>query len=496
MRSSRSLLNARSMLRTVLRSALSGIVLWAATSSVAQVLTPGDLAVIGINANNGACSGVTAQDEISFICFKTINTGTRLWLTDKGYEYQNAGMWGTSEGIIQIQRTGANLAAGTVITFRIDQPGTPTMVSAGWAASVIVPLMNLNSGGDQLFIFQANAGAAFTGTANNGVFSNCTLLYGFSTRNPATAWLSFQNDSQYSGLPPGMICFSMSPANASDFIKYVPFEFNTPPLITRTQRQWIIDIDDAIRWNNYASCTLYNTTNSAGAANTWSPNWVSWPTVFPITAGGFVNGRWTGAKTTDWFDCRNWDDAEVPIVTSNVLINPLYAPVNNCVIGVTASPPTAVAASVTVQTAGVARTLTIQNDGVLQVGGNVTVQNTGAVSGFNGITLGDIATDGNITANGLTLSGNGIYKGGFRSEQAGNTVAINGNITINAGGLLDLQGGLTGGTVSLTGNYSNNDAATAFDEVGSNMIFNGAGPQSISTCLLLKSRPSPETSKT
>ncbi len=470
------------MLRSLLRSALPGILLLATSPAFSQVLVPGDMAIIGINANNGACSGVTAEDEISFICFKTINTGTRLWLTDKGYEYQNAGFWGTvNEGIVQLQRTGTNLPAGTVITIRINGGGTCTPVTTGWTATSPVANMNLNSGGDQIFIFQANAGAAFTGAANNGVFSNCTLLYGFSTAGAPNDWVSFQNSTQRSGLPPGMICFSMSPAASSDFTKYVPFEYNTPPLITRTQRQWIIDIDDQIRWNSYASCTAYNTTNAAGPSNTWSPNWVSWPTVFPITAGGFVNGRWTGAKTTDWFDCRNWDDAEVPIATSNVLINPLYAPINNCVIGLTVSPPTAVAATVTVQTAGVARTLTIQNDGALQVGGNVTVSNTGAVSGFNGITIGNGATDGNLTAAGITLSGNGVFKGGFRSEQVGNSVAIAGNITINTGGYLDLSGGLAGGTVSLTGNYTNNDAATAFDEVGSTLIFNGAGPQSVNT---------------
>lgn len=111
----------------------------------------------------------------------------------------------------------------------------------------------------------------------------------------------------------------------------------------------------------------------------------------------------------------------------------------------------------------------------------ITVGNTANISNFNGVILGNVTTDGHITANGLTLSGNGLFKGGFRSEQAGNTAAINGNVTINAGGYLDMSTGVAGGTISLTGNYTNNDAVTAYEELGSTMNFNGTGPQAINT---------------
>lgn len=462
------------------RSALSGILLSGALLGHAQTtLFPGDLAVVGVNANN-SCIAATA-DEISFVCFKAITTNTQIDLTDNGFERQFAGQWGDSEGLFRFVRTGGTIAAGTVITLRVNSgTSAPIFVSpdAAWSVTSLIAgqWFNMNAGGDQMFFTQ---GGTWTnpGGANDITF-NGSVLYGFSTLAPPNDWVSFQNSTQRSGLPPGMVCFSQSPASASDYSKYVPFEF-PGAYISRTQRQWIIDIDDVTRWNSYATCALYNTYAATLPASTYSPTWVG--ASLPLTGGGFVNGRWTGAKTTDWFDCRNWDDAEVPIATSAVLISPLYAAVNNCVIGVTASPPTAQCASVTVSTAGIARTLTIQNAGVLQVGGTVTVSNTGAISAFNGVTLGNVTTDGNLTANGLVLSGNGVYKGGFRSEQTGNTVAINGNVIINAGGYLDLQGGASGGTMSLTGNYTNNDAATAYDEIGSYMVFNGSGPQSINT---------------
>ena len=462
------------MLVQRLRTLLVGLLVFSFVGARAQTLTAGDIAIVGVNANNGACSGVTAQDEISFFCFKNIVTGTRLWLTDKGYEYQFAGFWGTSEGVIQLQRTGANLPLGSVVTVRIDQAGNPTMVSAGWSATVIVTGMNMNSGGDQIFVMQANAGASFTGVGNMGVFNNCTLLYGFSTLNAPNDWVSFQNSSQRSGLPIGMVCFSMAPTASSDFTKYIgPAGFTFPTFPTYTQRQWIIDIDDASRWASYASCTAYNSTGPTYAAGF----------TFLIGAGGFVNGRWTGAKNTDWFDCRNWDDAEVPISSTNVVVNSAYTTgvQANCVIGVNVSPPTAVCNSVLVQGSGAAKTLTIQNGGALNVTGGVTVTNSAGALADNGVTLGNATTDGNITAAFLLLSSANTTKGYFRSERPGSTAAFAGNVTINTGGLLDLSSGISAGTISLTGNYSNNDAATAFEELGSTVIFNGNGPQSINT---------------
>ncbi len=105
------------------------------------------MAIVGINAADGVCLPATptsnnAMDEISFICFKSIPTGTRLWFTDNGYERQFAGQWGTTEGVIQLQRTGTALAAGTVTTVRINGSGVVASISAGWTATNISGTMN------------------------------------------------------------------------------------------------------------------------------------------------------------------------------------------------------------------------------------------------------------------------------------------------------------------------------------------------------------------
>lgn len=473
------------MLAQRLRTLFIGLLVIGSQALNAQtVLYAGDVAVIGVNANNQCGVWPSQSDEFSFVFFKPIVFGTTVDITDCGYERLNPGQWGDTEGVFRITRTGATLVAGNVVTVNVNGATGAITCSPGWTVTVTgfvtgagghPNTFDLNStGGDQIIFCQGGTWVNPLG-AENMTYSG-TVLYGFSTVAPPNDWVAFANSTQRSNLPPGLQCFSMAPTTASNWTKYVPVEY-PGLLVPRTQRQWILDIDDPMRWTNYPNCTAYNTLDNTAPAP-YSPMWVG--ASITVAAGGFVNGRWTGAVSTDWFNCKNWDDAEVPIASTPVLINPLYA-TNNCVVGVNVSPPTAVCSSILVQSAGAARTLTVQNGGTLQVGGGITVTNTGSVSAFNGVVLGNGATNGNLTAGALTLTGNGAFKAGFRSEQPGSTASFAGNITINGGGELDLQGVGTGGTISLTGNFINNDAATAFQEANSTVIFNGNGPQSINT---------------
>ncbi|HNI45647.1 MAG TPA: hypothetical protein PK230_13175, partial [Chitinophagales bacterium] len=84
--------------------------------SAQTVLSQGDIAVIGVNANNGACSGTSTEDKISFVCFKPITTGTQICVTDCAY-VSASNTWGENEGLVCMTYTGATLAAGTIITF-------------------------------------------------------------------------------------------------------------------------------------------------------------------------------------------------------------------------------------------------------------------------------------------------------------------------------------------------------------------------------------------
>jgi len=456
----------------VLRALLAATVLWAGGGRVnAQTpLFPGDLAIVGINANNGGCSGVSAQDEISFICFKPLTVNTVIIVTDNGYERQNAGLWGDNEGVVRFQLTAGPIPAGTVITFRNPGAGLPVMVSPAASTWSVISMnggftLNMNSGGDQIFFLQPGVGgtwSAGTGATNDGFFTNCTILYAFNTKN---LW-SAVNTTQDSGLPPGSLCFSMNPTAATDFVKYTDAVL-AGAFTTRTQRAWLIDIDNAANWATFGACGTYN----SGA-----PNYAAGFT-FPITGSSFQNGLWTGAKTQDWFDCRNWDDAEVPNAASNVVIN--QTKIQNCVVGLNGTTPlTAQCATLSLTSNNAVQpTLTINNGRQLVVSGGASIIRTAAATPISITVL-----NGSFTSASLTLLGSApaAQNAIFYNQAPANTVQVNGDVQILSGGSLNL----INGSLNLTGNFRDMDAlaaGTAFFELNSTVLFNGGGPQSIMT---------------
>jgi hypothetical protein len=162
----------------------------------------------------------------------------------------------------------------------------------------------MNVSGDQLYIMQGgvwNPGTA-TGT-HNATYTGGKVLYGFSTNNN---WQSFQGNSNNSGLYPSMACFSMAPSATSDFNKY------TGPTTPATQRGWLNRIGANTNWSTYANCGAYNSS---------IPNYPG-GVVYEILFGGFREGWWDGNVSTSWYDCRNWEDLKVPIITTDVTIPP------------------------------------------------------------------------------------------------------------------------------------------------------------------------------
>ena len=85
-------------------------------------LDHGDIAIIGVNANNNACSGYSGagEDIISFVAFKDITNGTALDITDNGWERLVANRFGETEGTFRFTNNGGTISAGTTfnLTFR------------------------------------------------------------------------------------------------------------------------------------------------------------------------------------------------------------------------------------------------------------------------------------------------------------------------------------------------------------------------------------------
>ncbi|MGV3637928.1 MAG: hypothetical protein ACO1NQ_09800, partial [Flavobacteriales bacterium] len=437
--------------------------------SPATVLTPGDIVIVGVNANNVSCPGGSSGDDfVSFFSFKPIQFGTRFYLTDNGFERCFPGQWGNTEGMVEMRRTGPVIPAGQVVTFRFSTTGAGDNVigvapDGSWTCTpIITPYIGMNANGDQIFFMQGGTWNNGTPSGSNATYTG-TVIYGFST-NPSPPWTASctTNPTQRSNLPPGMSCFSMSPTVASDFNKYVG------PLTIASQRDWIIRLDNPANWSSYANC---------GAYNSASPNWLLAPTL-PIAPGTPTPGLWKGSTAptgTDWFDCKNWDDATVPTPTTNVRIDETAN--NNCVVGVTAG-GSAVCASLVQTNFGTARNLTIQNNSSLAVGGPITVQRTSAGAPISLTVLGNST----LTATNFTIQGTAANEAVFRNEVPGNTVSFSGDLTIGTGGLVDLAGAGVGGTISIAGNYSNAGPTEAtLDETFGTLRFNGLGSQTIAT---------------
>lgn len=188
---------------------------------------------------------------------------------------------------------------------------------------------------------------------------------------------------------------------------------------------------------------------------------------------------WTGAVDTDWHKCNNWRYGVVPTLTSAVTID--QTAVNHCEVytanaqcaSLTLASNTANAWGLTVRTA---RQLAVTND--------VAVMRTGA-GGAVGITLGSTgpSTTGTFSCRNLVLAGSaaGNSTAYFRNEAGTNSMLVQGDLTIQAGGQLDLSAGATGGVMQLRGNYTNNDGEAAFTEAASLVWFSGGNAQTITT---------------
>ncbi len=280
------------------------------------LLKRGDFAIVGVNANNQSCGFGVGADEISFVCFRDISTGTSLDLTDNGWQRAQVNRFGNTEGCVRMTRIGGNIPAGTIITIRFDGNGNGSAVApdVSWTFSSLsgANQFNLNSGGDQFFFMQGGNWVQGTTSAHDAQYTG-TILFGFNTK---TTWWSpptfpeniSATPTQESYPYPGLDCYSVNPAVGSDWIKFTGvFPASLNP---KTQRNWIDSINDALKWVRHASCAAYNGAN---------PNWLTQPAL-TILAGGYTAGKWVGSKNTNWFVCDNWENFVVPDSSINVWI--------------------------------------------------------------------------------------------------------------------------------------------------------------------------------
>jgi len=399
------------------------------------IFDPGDFAVVGVNSNVAVCIGgyASGDDEISFFAFKDITNGTQFYMTDNGYQRKHAGLWSGTEGVYLVTRTGGTIPAGTVITIRLTQSSpffegmTPDNNWSCAKAPGFTGTLILNTNGDQIFFTQ---GGSWTFAADHMcTYTGGTFLFAFNTNS---SWTSFADNTQHSGLIPGMECFNMMPGVATDYVKY-------NGLLTPTsKRGWIDRINNPSNWLPLIDCAGYE----AGGYN------YRGGMTLPITAGGFSPGIWTGDEDINWFNCANWQDKRVPDQNINVFIpsaGVTFEPTIGNPPTVPVSYTTAYSNDITIESG---RTLTMNHaNSSLEVWGNFN-QN-GNFAATNGI-VRFLDDNSSLTA----LNPVVFYNILINKTTAANTLALNNSITVN--NVLNLTSGriVTGANMVVVNNTS------------------------------------------
>lgn len=284
------------------------------TPNTATVLDRGDFILLAVNTQ-ALSSG--SDDQLCFTAFKEITPFTAIDLTDNGYERVNAGQWGDTEGTIRLERNAgaSTIPAGTVICiqgagndatdFEIRVEGIND--DANWSISSLNGssyFFDLN-GTDQVWFLQ-NGGWVNPGASHDATYTG-NVLYGWT----AIGWEAAPGYGGTAGstVPDGLNCFTtdVNGATNPDKVKY------NGPVSPATQREWIARVNDAVNWTDYSSNSAYN----AGGYDYWG---AALGTI-TINPGGFSTGVWEGNANSNWFDCDNWQNLDVPDASVSVTVS-------------------------------------------------------------------------------------------------------------------------------------------------------------------------------
>jgi hypothetical protein len=381
------------------------------TPSTATILEKGDLAIVAVNT-----SILSGDDEICFVAFKDLNTGTAIDFTDNGYERVNAGEWGDTEGVIRLTRTGGAISAGTTICIQgsgnddldFDVYICGVLDNAGWEITTLnstLYTINLNNSNDPIWVMQGGNWVN-PGGSHDATYVGGNILYGWT---PA-GWEAAPGYASTSGstLFPRMQCFSTD-VQSSTFIDKVKY---TGPMTIANRREWIGRFNDPSNWTGYSDNSNYNS----------GPDYDGSCISFLLDTVSLEAGYWYGDVSSNWFDCSNWGDLSVPDSSTNVFIGPA--------------------------------TITHQPD----------VDDAAAFS----IDYNHIAETGNLK----------LFSGSLSGSDSLDVISVHGNLFISDGAALDLDNG-TGATLALYGDFIDSTVTgQGLQFTNSTLVLKGGGNHS------------------
>ena len=289
--------------------------------NLVTIIQKGDLSIVAYNSN------ISSSDEFTIATFVDILPGTKIDFTDNAYEkcIEFSEGWALNEGWIRVERTTSTLLAGSTFTVRVTNAGSVASVispDANWITSPNPQpagqgLFSLSDAGEQLYILQGGTvggPGATTGTSDAGTYAGGRIIAVFNTfGNSWTATCASSSPgTQQSRKPRNMDCFIIYPPSISSRCKFVGDGTPTYLTVSRTKAEWLNAIALPANWATYADNTLYNTNLNHDYVNAGAGKSIL------ISAGGFVDGKWTGTIDADWNKCKNWENLDVPGLTDQV----------------------------------------------------------------------------------------------------------------------------------------------------------------------------------
>ncbi|MCA4775661.1 hypothetical protein [Empedobacter stercoris] len=171
-----------------------------AQNSSGTILEKGDIIVGGYNVNDCETISVGTEkiditDCVYFVSFKPITSNTVVSITDNGYERKKNNYFPTTEGVMKMRYKGATIPAGKVFAinfYKNNNTDLTDKLNSDWEIKYqFNTVVNLNTSGDQLFVF-----------FNNNEFGNTSIFDGeiIYALNTKSSWINSDNPNN-SNLP-------------------------------------------------------------------------------------------------------------------------------------------------------------------------------------------------------------------------------------------------------------------------------------------------------
>ncbi len=312
-----------------------------------STLLPGDLTVIGYDNYAGS-----SADKIVVTNAKPLGTGTTFIIGNLLYENKAAageqtGKWYNGNGnfsfappVINVTYEGSGIPAGSVICIGVDESGIGDLgrISIG---GVDVTAQFSDDGGDfvQLAVSAPDAiwlmqgtfvGSLMDGKGDNfGRLTNGRVLGAIQTAGAFTDLSTAGNSggNRISRVHPDIECFAIDAVGSpSGFFGYYDITANPT---SGTQHDLLKKISDfSTNW------TTGTTSGTSGDPDNISSILCVPSVSFTFTAPAEA-GNWIGDTDTDWFNCLNWDNLQVPDSLTGVLVG--NDAIADCEIDVSAS---------------------------------------------------------------------------------------------------------------------------------------------------------------